>query len=61
MENQNVKKAIRLEFKNAKGNIVPELSAFPAEFQQIQAAMLFLGTGNSFTVSVEDFVPDGAK
>lgn len=47
-------KALKLEFFNASGDLVPELSCCPADMHQVSAAILFLGDANSFKVSVID-------
>lgn len=52
-----MQKALKLEFFNSKGVLVPEMSVFPASPSHIQSAIVFLGDSNSFKVSVIDYDP----
>lgn len=56
-----MKQALKIEFFNKNGELVPELSPCPADVHQLQALVYFLGDSNSFKVSVVDLEAESVK
>ena len=47
-----MKQKLVLTFYNENGHVVPELSKDPASFNDVQAALQFLGVGKEIRVAV---------
>ena len=54
MEEKNSPKYLCIEFHDANGNIVPNLSKCPANPEMVMAALQFLTEGCDFVVSITD-------
>ena len=54
MANEKAAKYLCIEFHDANGNIVPNLSKCPANPEMVMAALQFLTEGCDFVVSITD-------
>ena len=54
MEEKKSPKYLCIEFHDANGNIVPNLSKCPANPEMVMAALQFLTEGCDFVVSITD-------